>query len=174
MLEKIKDIQRAIENRAYLAALVLALTLPDICGKIAYPGMRTSERYTKWFDEYVIKERFPEGYPDELKFDGRKLYKLRCALLHEGSVQGVPDVDSFELRIIESDPPGMYGASSYSVTKCNDGSCHFRVTLDIVVICLDICTKAENFYKSHKDKSIFDDQNIVVIKVPVKNSGLLK
>ncbi len=29
----IEDINKALDNEAYLAAMTLALTLPDICGK---------------------------------------------------------------------------------------------------------------------------------------------
>ena len=36
MIDKIiKDIETSLENGAYLGALALALTLPDICGKAA-------------------------------------------------------------------------------------------------------------------------------------------
>ena len=33
LIRLIDDINRALENEAYFAALALALTLPDICGK---------------------------------------------------------------------------------------------------------------------------------------------
>ena len=46
MIDKIiKDIETSLENGAYLGALALALALPDICGKAAYPSLKVGERY---------------------------------------------------------------------------------------------------------------------------------
>jgi hypothetical protein len=54
MIEKIiKDIDVSLENGAYLGALALALTLPDICGKAKYPSLNVGERYKKWYNEHV-------------------------------------------------------------------------------------------------------------------------
>lgn len=160
MLEKIRDIQKALAAKAYLSALALALTLPDICGKIAYPGLRTGERYIAWFDEYVTKNMYPQKYPDVQKFDGKKIYKLRCAFLHEGSIEGVPDVVTFTLLVMESPEFGM---SSCTVTRLPDGSCTFQVNLDVMQICTEICLRAENFYNAYEEKSAFDDQSVVTI-----------
>ena len=35
----IKEVQLALDNECYVVALMGALTLPDICGKSAYPNM---------------------------------------------------------------------------------------------------------------------------------------
>lgn len=54
MVDKIvEEMNKALENNLYLAALSLVLTLPDICGKAAYTNKRTGDRYRDWFDEYV-------------------------------------------------------------------------------------------------------------------------
>ena len=34
----VKEIRKALENELYFVALNSALTLPDICGKVAYPN----------------------------------------------------------------------------------------------------------------------------------------
>ena len=42
----INDINKALDAEAYMAALALVLTLPDICGKVAYgETLRNKERY---------------------------------------------------------------------------------------------------------------------------------
>jgi hypothetical protein len=170
MLRKIRDIQKSLEAKAYLSALALALTLPDICGKIAYPNVkRNGERYAKWFDEYITKKKYPECYPEDHKFNGKKFWKLRNAFLHEGSVQGIPDTDLFELNVSET--PGLYGISVYSVVKLNDDSGKFRVTLGVEMFCLDICISAEDFYNSYADKSKFNDQNVTITKATAQKPG---
>jgi len=55
MIDKIiKDNETSLENGAYFGALALGLTLPDICGKAAYPSIKkVGERYKKWYNENV-------------------------------------------------------------------------------------------------------------------------
>ena len=50
----IKEIKVALDNECYIVALMGALTLPDICGKSAYPNVeRVGDRYKRWCDTYV-------------------------------------------------------------------------------------------------------------------------
>lgn len=52
-----KDIVQALEQnlkeRNWYGALFIALTLPDICGKIDNPKSRSGDRYSKWFEKYI-------------------------------------------------------------------------------------------------------------------------
>lgn len=67
------------ENRNWYGALFIALSLPDICGKIDNPGLRSSkERYCLWFFEYVAP-----AYGRSLS--SADCYALRCSYLHEGT-----------------------------------------------------------------------------------------
>lgn len=52
----INDINKALDAEAYMAALALVLTLPDICGKVAYgETLRNKERYIKWYEDNIGK-----------------------------------------------------------------------------------------------------------------------
>ncbi|UYZ85346.1 hypothetical protein MTZ49_07305 [Entomomonas sp. E2T0] len=163
MLKKIEDIKKALEAKAYLSALALTLTLPDICGKIAYPNDKNGERYIKWFNENLTKYDYPKEFDEKLKFDGKKCWKLRCAFLHEGSINGIPDIDKFELSISKSFN-GLYGASKYSING-NEENPSYAIRLDIAQICFRIYSCAEAFYDKHEDKSVFEDQNITIIDI---------
>ena len=81
LIRLIDDINRALENEAYFAALALALTLPDICGKAKYPNERNGTRYINWYDEYVGKyEQCPCETCQENKMpylSGEVVYQLR-------------------------------------------------------------------------------------------------
>lgn len=159
MLNKIEDIEKALEAKAYLSALALALTLPDICGKIAYPDPKigVGQRYTTWFDEYITDDS-PNEIANYPIFDGEKCYKLRCAFLHEGSIKGITDVDKFELCI--------NGCSSFGlITRSfgeNEETPFHSIKLEINQVCLRICSAAKEFYDKYEDKSIFEDQNITI------------
>ena len=66
ILRIIDEIEKALSHDLYFAALNLALTLPDICGKAEYPDLRTGERYKKWYDEIVgVTEKPPKRTEDE-------------------------------------------------------------------------------------------------------------
>ena len=130
VLQIIKEIESALSHDLYLAALNLALTLPDICGKAEYPDLRTSQRYKKWYDENVgITEKPPkhDGDPEMPYLSGDVVYSLRCSLLHEGNpdlqkqnVQPVP-IDRFSLVIQSEQPFRIYGGESSGITTNFDG-----------------------------------------------------
>ena len=95
----IDDINRALDNRAYFAALSLALTLPDICGKAKYPTERNNKkRYIDWFDEYV--GQYEQCPCDDCKqanmpyLNGEIVYSLRNSMLH----QGTPNIDNRDIK----------------------------------------------------------------------------
>lgn len=87
----IDDIKKCNECGCFFAALIVALALPDICGKVLFPEAKTGERYIKWFDKYIGDNeglRLAElgGMDKELPYmTGKVCYKLRCTLLHEGT-----------------------------------------------------------------------------------------
>ena len=71
MLQRlIDDMNNALSANCYLAALSIALMLPDICGKAEYPDLKVGERYKAWYDEFVGKYEIPpvpDGWPDDAK-----------------------------------------------------------------------------------------------------------
>lgn len=94
MINKIKEIGRALDAQCYHCALALALTLPDICGRVAYPNMSSleqrKERYEKWFDTYVATQYFCSSNLNlpqnkNVLINGYACYLLRCAYLHCGN-----------------------------------------------------------------------------------------
>lgn len=66
VIRLVQDIRKALENELYFVALSSALTLPDICGRVAYPAERSSrKRYILWYDEEIGKyEKNPEDKDD--------------------------------------------------------------------------------------------------------------
>ena len=88
MRQFIQAIEISLNTQNWYSALALALTLPDICGKIDYPNLhkQTRLRYSKWFDMYVGEEykMTIEGKTITL-LTGNDCYALRCSYLHEGS-----------------------------------------------------------------------------------------
>ncbi|WP_199615052.1 hypothetical protein [Paenibacillus alkalitolerans] len=80
------DIALTTEN--WYAALALALTLPDICGKLESPTQGSQQRYAVWFDNYVSPKythRVGVNYGEVVFLNGNDCYALRCSFLHEGN-----------------------------------------------------------------------------------------
>ena len=91
----------AFRGGAYISAITLALTIPDICGGRLWPDAGVGERYTKWFDTYVKPFSFRGPRPRTSSwhkataqkatdavddyFNGSDCYQLRCVYLHEGT-----------------------------------------------------------------------------------------
>ena len=73
----------ALDNENWYGALAVALTLPDICGRLENPDSGSKQRYVAWFDRYMLDRyshpRFPHVF-----LCGEDCYALRCSYLHEG------------------------------------------------------------------------------------------
>lgn len=89
---RIEDIEKAFNAGAYLSAISLALTIPDVCGSRLYPTAKTRERYVNWFNTYVALYYLDETsilidgelLDPRYYFDGEDCYQLRCVYLHQG------------------------------------------------------------------------------------------
>lgn len=153
---RMADIKRAFEADAFLSAIALALTIPDMCGKRLYPDERkSSDRYIRWFDEYMAPN-YPDvctGEADEViacsdasaqygtipgryYFSGNDCYQLRCVYLHEGS--NAPHCESIEkgktvynvIQFRVFDPPGNCDHVGY-LEESPNGDRFRQVDLDL-------------------------------------------
>ncbi|MFT6733225.1 MAG: hypothetical protein ACJAS9_001410 [Polaribacter sp.] len=87
MKELTRSLEICLENENWYGALFIALTLPDICGKIDAIHNGSRARYSAWFNEYV-QEKYTVNYDPERELkiflSGNDCYALRCSYLHEG------------------------------------------------------------------------------------------
>jgi hypothetical protein len=162
----VDDINRALENKAYLSALALALTLPDICGKIAYPEVSGKNavkiRYEKWIDEYVYT--WPSSFEDGILLaKGKHIYALRCQFLHNGMTPSFEDEKlDFSLRILKNDICGIHAFGS---KYCEDdpSDVQYDIHLDLRELCNEIVRAAKKYCEDnelyiHPNIEIFYDE----------------
>lgn len=118
MKNLITSLEQSIRQENWYAALLTALTLPDIAGKIEYYPKykkKTQLRYQKWFDEY-IKHMYPApdlvyyvmdfmalGVPSKTDshknfLTGTECYAIRCKFMHEGSYSVIDAEALYPLR----------------------------------------------------------------------------
>lgn len=163
VIQLVQDIRKALENDLYLAALSSALTLPDICGKVAYPDESSSrKRYISWYDEEIGKyEKNPEDKENMPYLSGEVIYSLRCSLLHEGNPNMNNDslrtdlpIDHFSLVIERAKPFDIYSDSS-SIANFGDKNIR-EYSMNVRRVCMILCNVAESFYKENKEKFHFN------------------
>lgn len=80
-------IEKAVSEKNWYAALALALTMPDICGRLQDPKQKSQSRYEAWYDRYLLPTyQRPMGPLGTLHtfLCASDCYALRCAFLHEG------------------------------------------------------------------------------------------
>lgn len=169
----IKDIERALDNDCLFAALSLALTLPDICGKAAYPNEKVTKRYIFWYDEYITRfERSP--YDDDTPYlSGEVIYSLRNSMLH----QGTPNIDAERIKeernkidhfnlVVEKNTGfnALVDTASVSYRECPGGE--MQVTdrtynVDVRRLCTIICEYTRAYYEEHRELFTFFQFTIV-------------
>ena len=130
----ISSIRKSLADRNFYAGIFIALTLPDICGKIENPSLQSSVRYTGWFDKYLNTKY--GGF-----MSGTECYALRCALLHEGSTdvtqQRAKEILEFFVFIDD-------GSHKIVFKNCMfNGMRKSFLELSAKQFCLDICTGVE-------------------------------
>lgn len=171
MIEKlVADINKALENNAYVSALSLALTLPDICGKAKYPNKKVGERYIEWYDEYVGRyEQNPNRQFDKEKtpyLSGEVVYSLRNSMLHQGTPNidnskindSTNKIDKFTLIIEKKNEFDIYADSS-SVCTSYAGNDYTGTTrtyeVNIRRLCLILTLCARGYYRENKEQFNF-------------------
>lgn len=166
----VDDINCALDNNCYFAALSLALTLPDICGKAEYPNAKPSERYLNWCYEYVSKYEKPtDNYdPLELPYLSEEIiYKLRNAFLHQGNPNIKKNeisekrcqVDKLILRIYDKDALETR-KSGLTIDRANRIEKH--ITVSVYFLCQSIALAAEEYYNKNKEKFNFFNYHLEV------------
>lgn len=102
MIEQlVNEINGLLRDGYPYSALGIALTLPDICGNIAYPNTKVADHYKKWYSEYVnpiSALKFKDATPSEDERKAlRKLIEEKCGYTFEELKEMKRKDPSFEL-----------------------------------------------------------------------------
>lgn len=166
----VQEINDCLNDNHLVAALTMALTLPDICGKAEYPNEgSTRKRYIDWFDtnlgetenpQFIINDNLPG-------LTGEVVYQIRCSFLH----QGTPSIDiskineernrvnTFTLVLEDKNDFDIYG--DHSSVKTSNFLAAQTVKSHIVSVrrlCLILSSVTIGYYKNNKEK--FDFINV--------------
>lgn len=177
-IHRIEEIELNISDKRWQSALALALTLPDICGGIAFPEIVKRYRdgrvmldrqkkpsrdvggqYTRWFDQFAAPF-FKLNPEDENPYIcGNRCWQLRCEYLHQNKGfinEEAEDEVRFHL--------GVNCGSSlcrFDTAEVRDGVMDIRI--DIEQFCLRMCSAAKSYYDSCKEEKDFSLYNTPVL-----------
>ena len=170
-ITRIDDIEFCLEQEHYIAALSLALTLPDICGKAEFTSDETiARRYIKWFNQFMPTYNKPSSpYSDDMPYlSGEMVYNLRNEFLHSGNPnikkQQIKNelckVGKFE-RLLGKSFTGDTSMVSYDANLSVVDSGY---TVNVYLLCTRLCRAAKEYYLNNKQKFDFFNYNITRIK----------
>ena len=160
----INEIEIAINAKSYLSALHMALSIPDMLGKIAYPTF-DGNKYIKWFDENVrdiifgyLHSKNPLSIDGGPKMCGEVCYALRCKLFHEGvndiTAKTTERINEFVLSFTDEDyVKGSYAGKDYEFDKWDPDSNIVPETNYLYISCKGLCKEivvaAKEFYRNN-------------------------
>lgn len=156
----INDVEKSLNNECLFSALALALTIPDVCGKISYPNKKPSDRYINWFDEHIGNyEKCPDERSKGMPYlSGELCYALRCSYLHGGDTNIAKKYSNFTLDnfilITESKKPSDIYADSSSLSNNLDGKTTAIYEINIRRLCCLLVWCAKSFLKRSIENSL--------------------
>ncbi len=143
----IKEIETSVKNGCYMTALIAALSLPDMCGKVEYPSEKSSrKRYQDWYEEWIGQYETYEG--SKMPYlDKGTIYDLRCSLVHEGEIKVSNKRNLTKFNLVKDDS-WMVGGSSFisSDDKTRE------LNINILNIIWKLCRCAGIYYRENKTK----------------------
>lgn len=169
-LARINDIEFCLNKEHYLAALALALTLPDICGKAEFPKDKTvASRYIKWFNKFMTMYAKPTSrYAADMPYlVGEMVFNLRNEFLHLGNPninrakikEEICKVDKFKLLLGKSFTGDTsmvsYGKDMLVVDR--------EYVVNVYLLCTRLASVAKDYYLNNKEKFNFYNYNITFI-----------
>lgn len=133
------DIQRAIEAQLYYPALVVTLTLPEICCSLALDNnvFIKEKHYTEFVDRYTT--------PATLGLDGLGCYRLRGGVIHRGNAAGHPFFGS--THVIFTVPETGASIHALSIVAGEKRSAMF----DLISFCRAMEGAVRKWYADHQD-----------------------
>jgi len=135
------DIERAINARLYYPALLVALTVPEICCALALDKSEfvKEKHYVTFVDKY--------GAQREIGCDGLTCYRLRGGVVHRANMAGHPKFDATHVVFTIPESGASIHALSIVVEMQNKKAAMF----DLVQFCQGMVNAAHRWYENHKD-----------------------
>ena len=178
-LSRVEEVELNIEDGRWQSALALALTLPDICGGIAFPELVKRYRdgrvmldkqknptrdvgaqYIRWYDTYAAPF-FKLSQEDSAPYIcGTRCWQLRCEYLHQNK-GFVNEADDTEVHFHLGVNCGTSICQQEIVVTINGNRMDLRI--DIEQFCRRMCRAARNYHDQFHEEKNFGLYNTPVL-----------
>lgn len=131
LLERfIESIRLSLRSENWLAAIFMALAMPDICRSVERPVIGRGE-IGHWYEDWVsryIESKYIQGRFEETKFYAHDFWLFRCSSLHSGL-----DANNKKrmMKFFFTPPPG--NGSSVHLNFMGD-----RLNIQVDIFCEDM------------------------------------
>lgn len=132
------DIDRCIQAKLYYPALLVALTVPEICSALALDtGVFVKEKhYVAFVDKYTT--------PSALGLDGLSCYRLRGGVVHRANAAGHPYLGA--THVIFTIPETLGGVHAIGVKMPEK----YAAMFDLVLFSNEMVAAAYRWYEDHQ------------------------
>ena len=177
-LHRIEEVELNIEDGRWQSALALALTLPDICGGIAFPeivkryrdGRAVLDRnqkptrdvgnqYIRWFDTYAAPFFKVSAQDISPYICGERCWQLRCEYLHQNKgFANTEDNTSIRFHL------GVNcGTSVCQLDRISSANSLTDIRIDIEQFCRRMCRAVRAYYEAVHTEKDFNLYNTPVL-----------
>ena len=154
----VESIEKSIETENWYGALTLAITLPDICGRLNNPKWGSQKRFEKWFNKYMHHHYKSSFHSEDFTFlSGSDCYALRCAFLHEGT----DDVTRQRAREVVT-------KFTFFTTGSHRCMVDDVLVLNLQAFCSEICEGVRSWQKEYENDSDIVSGLAELLKVQTK------
>jgi hypothetical protein len=131
------DIKRSLAAHLYYPALLIALTIPDICMSLMYDVRKSvKENHYAWFvDKYTTESA--------LGVSGSACYRTRCGIVHRANVTG--NSKSQWTGVIFTIPESRAMMHAFSIQN----QAGRAAMLDLVTFCDEIIVAARRWHRDN-------------------------
>ena len=129
-----KEMERVLDAGFHYFAIIVALTIPDICAALeSEDGTTKGAKYRDWCEEWFLK-----SYPSVTSHD---LYYMRCGVMHQGNL---------------GHPKMQYGRIIFTLPNAQGSKFHNNIirdalNMDAETFCRDMVQSMSVWYASKKD-----------------------
>ncbi len=151
--DAIFDVYRLLLKGEEKAALDIALSLPDICGSVAYPEVsHIGKRYSRWYDEYIGKfEKMPSEKPCPW-LNGYVVWYFRNCLKHCWQTGiDIPDKPYIDEVIKATAFIARFGGHTCIVTDSENATWSYEI--DCLLLIAKLCRCALFYYIRNRELS---------------------
>ncbi|MGX9522024.1 hypothetical protein ACWX0P_24985 [Vibrio mediterranei] len=155
------SVRKSLKREDWYAALLTALTLPDICGRLENPQKQPRARYQKWYQIWVssqLAEKTNKQTRTILQLRGEELYALRCAFFHE---TGSGLEMSKSLKMVKK----YRFVTPEAYRTLDESSIKEQMAIPIDTICLALATATDAWFDNVRDDPVVIERLGGILKV---------